>query len=157
MRDRGVESISTETQGKIFPWLVILLLVNDGKIALKQTNTGRYTLLKEFGGSVDGLEFSYKETIERILDRHNISLKKSVVDEVLNIKDSYRADLKTYKKIIVRVDTSDAIIFGLDKQEPVGWYFPSDIFFLTSSDEDKRLISQEFGLDERKFAKAAAV
>ncbi len=157
MRNRDVSSISTDAQGKIFPWLVVILLINnEGKIALKETNTGKHALLKEFGGSIEGLEFSYKETVERTLDKHNISAKKIVIGEVLDIKDSYRADLRNYKKIFVRVDVSEARICP-DKVNPAGWYFPSDIFFLTMSDEDKKLIAREFGLDEKRFAKAAAV
>ncbi len=157
MKGNHEQVVSTEIQGKVFPWLVILLLVNTDKIALKMTNTGRHTLLKEFGGSANGLEFSYKETVEKLLYRHNISLKRSVIDEVLDVRDSYRDDLKTYKKIMVRMDASDALITKLDRYEPVGWYFPSDIFFLTMSDEDKKLIAREFGLDEKRFTKAAAV
>ena len=94
MGNRAVETISTEIQEKIFPWLVVLLLVNGDKIALQTTNTGKHALLKEFGGSIGGLEFSYKETIGRMLDKYNISVERIVVDEVLDIKDSYRADMK---------------------------------------------------------------
>ena len=159
MKNRNVESVSTEAQGKIFPWLVVLLLIREGKILLKQIKTtGRYTLPKEFGGTVGGLEFSYKETIGRILQKHNIVTSKALVDEITDIKDSYRKDLIGYfKKIFVRAETADAVITCLDEHEPVGWFFPSDVFFLKVSDEDKRLIVEEFGLDKKRFSKAAAV
>ncbi len=162
MDEMGI--ITPETEGKIFPWLVILVLENNGKILLVHTPTGYYTkrctLPKEFGGTLaektGGVEFSYNETIENIFKRYSVIIRKVWEKTIVSIRTSYRPDLKNYQKVLIWIK-ADAVVTGLNDDTNLnfaGWFFPEDISFLNISEEDKKIVSNIF-FQPKKLQRAA--
>lgn len=130
-----------QEEGKIFPWVVVLLLWADGKLILVKDSHGRYVLPRKEGGALaKDLEFSYEETVKKILTEHKIEYEEIKELKLLGSKRIY------YPEELDKVFIKAKIVNGkiLSPWSHAGFYLPTDISLFPSRDEDKKIVHDFF-------------